>query len=103
MKNNKQLNDILQLLTEECAEVIQAISKVKRFGLTSKYKKGKTKKQELQQEIGDVVALVMILMAKHPEILNELDLSLAIKKKIQKLKKYHNFLSDLQLEKINES
>lgn len=48
--NNKH-NEILLILQEECAEVIQAISKVKRFGLENNI-------EQLEQEVADVLCMI---------------------------------------------
>ena len=50
------LKETLTILSEECAEVIQANSKLIRFG---PYDEDNIK--ELEQELGDVMAMVMIL------------------------------------------
>jgi len=55
------LRDTLDLLTEECAEIIQAASKANRFGLTDAYS-GETNRQKLETEIGDLLCLVSILV-----------------------------------------
>lgn len=59
----KQINDhqeeCLNILQEECAEVIQAASKIKRFGLVGKpLNTTLTNKESLEMELGDVLALV---------------------------------------------
>jgi NTP pyrophosphatase (non-canonical NTP hydrolase) len=51
-----KINEILDLLQEECAEVIQAVSKCRRFGLDEK-------RTDLIQEIGDVTLLIGLLKA----------------------------------------
>ncbi len=51
-------------LSEECAEVIQMVSKIKRFGiggLHPKRKKEGTNKVRLEREIGDVLAVIKML------------------------------------------
>ena len=48
---NKKQNEILLILQEECAEVIQAISKVKRFGLENNI-------DQLNQEVADVLCMI---------------------------------------------
>lgn len=48
----------LDLLAEECAEVIQAIMKIKRFGIDDKYTDGRTGKDALLDEIGDVLCVL---------------------------------------------
>jgi NTP pyrophosphatase (non-canonical NTP hydrolase) len=52
--------DILGLLQEECAEVIQIISKIRRFGADSSNpydSSGKNNKTLLNDEVGDVLLL----------------------------------------------
>ena len=50
------VKETLTILSEECAEVIQANSKLIRFG---PYDEDNVK--ELEKELGDVMAMVMIL------------------------------------------
>ena len=58
--NNEDLN--LTILQEECAEVILAISKIKRFGWDSVHPDGgPDNKTRLEQELGDVEAMIDIL------------------------------------------
>lgn len=47
----------LDLLQEECAELIVAIAKIKRFGLHDFYE-GKSNKTRLMEEAGDVLAIM---------------------------------------------
>lgn len=56
----KDIGDPAMQLAEECAEVIQIISKVKRFDNPEGWQfvnpeTGKTRLQELQEEMGDVM------------------------------------------------
>ena len=64
---NKQIKEVLDITQEECAEVIQAISKISRFGIDN-YKPGKpkTNREHLEEELGDLYAMI--------EILQELDI-----------------------------
>lgn len=55
-------NEILDILQEEAAEVIQAVSKVKRFGLDNSYNGGPTNRAHLTEEIGDLLAMVQLLV-----------------------------------------
>lgn len=48
----------LDLLAEECAEVIQAIMKIKRFGINDLYPDGRTGREGLLDEIGDVFTVL---------------------------------------------
>jgi len=74
-----KVNEILDLLQEECAEVIQSISKCRRFGLEDK-------KQDLIQELGDVTLLIELLKAHGLYTEQELHESKIIKS--NKLKKW---------------
>jgi NTP pyrophosphatase (non-canonical NTP hydrolase) len=60
---NKDQAAILQILQEECAEVIQATSKVFRFGLfdTHPDTPNKTNTSHLEEELGDVMAMIELL------------------------------------------
>ena len=54
--------EVLSILQEECAEVIQAVSKVQRFGVDNHHpERTKTNKQELEEELGDLLAMIDIL------------------------------------------
>ena len=68
-----KVNEILDILQEECAEVIQAISKCRRFGIDEQnLKTGRTQREELVQELGDVTLLIELLQAHHLFIEGEL-------------------------------
>jgi len=82
MRNREQ---VLGVLTEECAEVIQAISKINRFGMESEWQ-GVTNKQALVQEIGDVLAMVNVLLEDTDINIDIEDVEIAIEKKLNKLK-----------------
>jgi NTP pyrophosphatase (non-canonical NTP hydrolase) len=54
--------EALRILQEECAEVIQAVSKIFRFGDETEYPEGgPTNLMRLEEEIGDLEALTRIL------------------------------------------
>ncbi|MGR3177280.1 MAG: MazG nucleotide pyrophosphohydrolase domain-containing protein [Candidatus Anammoxibacter sp.] len=60
----------LDLLAEECAEVIQAIMKAKRFGLYDKfegYNKGRSNENAILREIGDVLAIIDLLIDREKD------------------------------------
>ena len=64
IKSELKVNEILDILQEECAEVIQAISKCRRFGINEQnLKTGRTQRDELVQELGDVSLLIELLKA----------------------------------------
>jgi NTP pyrophosphatase (non-canonical NTP hydrolase) len=60
---SERLDEILHITQEECAEVTQAISKVFRFGFSETHN-GKTNKAHLEEEIGDLVAMIRLLYAE---------------------------------------
>jgi NTP pyrophosphatase (non-canonical NTP hydrolase) len=75
------MNEIYDILIEECAEVIQAVSKVKRFGIDSV---DETNRDRLEQEIGDLLTMIDLLYVKG--IINEKNVLEAQQRKISKLK-----------------
>ena len=77
----------MNILSEECAEVIQAVSKCNRFGLDN-MKPGKplTNAQHLEGEIGDLLAMVDLLKLKG--VVTDAGLETAKLAKIEKLKKW---------------
>lgn len=81
--------EALDLIQEECAEVIVEASKIRRFGLNTKhYKKDLTHLEMLETEIGDVLALVDILVDQG--VLDRSRLDIAIEKKKIKLQQWSN-------------
>lgn len=78
-------NTVMAILQEECAEVVQAVSKVYRFGLDNAWN-GVTNKQALITEIGDVLALIDILVNETDINISEEDIVNAVQAKREKLK-----------------
>jgi NTP pyrophosphatase (non-canonical NTP hydrolase) len=56
--------EVLRIAQEECAEVIQAISKVFRFGMDEMYEK-ETNKQRLEMELGDLLCMIELMIEKN--------------------------------------
>jgi NTP pyrophosphatase (non-canonical NTP hydrolase) len=84
--------EILSITQEECAEVIQAISKCFRFGLDQvKPGKPKTNREHLEEEIGDLLAMVEILVDKN--MVSGESIEKAMEAKIEKLEKWSNIYS----------
>jgi NTP pyrophosphatase (non-canonical NTP hydrolase) len=81
MRNTKIVMSVLQ---EECAEVIQAVSKINRFGLNSEWE-GVTNKQSLITEIGDVLALIHVLVEETDINITYDELQMAAFAKMKKL------------------
>ena len=86
-KMNAQQKEVMDILQEECAEVIQAVSKISRFGIDNfKPGKPKTNREHLEEELGDMLAMIDILCSM--EVINLDKLRVAKLAKIEKLKKW---------------
>ena len=84
--NNKE-KEVMDILQEECAEVIQAVSKISRFGIDNfKPGKAKTNREHLEEELGDMIAMICIL--EKMGVVNQDALEIATRAKIEKLKKW---------------
>jgi NTP pyrophosphatase (non-canonical NTP hydrolase) len=87
---NEDTREVLLILQEECAEVTQAISKCFRFGPDQmKPGKDRTNINMLEEEIGDLFAMV--------ELLTDLNVGVTVEgvqqakmKKFEKLKTWSN-------------
>jgi NTP pyrophosphatase (non-canonical NTP hydrolase) len=90
--NNRE-REVMNILSEECAEVIQAISKCHRFGLDNlKPGKPKTNCEHLEEELGDLLAMVDILL--NMGVVEAETLESAKLAKIEKLKKWSNIFNE---------
>lgn len=81
---DKSTNERLTILSEECAELIQVVCKVQRFGLSDP-----RTQDHLIQELGDVIAMVGIITQKldiPEDVLYD-----AVCKKLEKLKKFTKY------------
>ena len=87
MDNN--INEILLIMQEECAEVTQAISKCFRFGLDNhKPGKPKTNREHLEEELGDLVAMITLLEMNG--VISQHNIEKAKLAKFEKLKTWSN-------------
>lgn len=83
--NDKQ-REILVITQEECAEVIQEISKIFRFGITELHKDGIPHQEKLETEIGDLLCMINLLTVHgiiRPSVVTQ-----AINNKTTKLKQW---------------
>ena len=80
--------EILGITQEECAEVIQAISKCVRFGIDNSQKSGATQRENLSMEVGDLVCMIGLMI--EAGLVKEEDINRAKDEKIEKLKTYSN-------------
>lgn len=86
---NKTTNEVMDILQEECAEVIQAVSKIRRFGMdNAKPGKPKTNREHLEEELGDLYAMIDIL--QELDIVSWTNIEKAAEAKREKLKTWSN-------------
>jgi len=84
---NDKIAEALGILQEECAEVIQEVSKIRRFGLDEvSHHTNVSHRATLEMEVGDLLCLVDYLIEK--QILDPTQLGLAKRNKQAKLKKW---------------
>ena len=82
---DKTTNEVMDILQEECAEVIQAVSKIRRFGIdNAKPGKPKTNREHLEEELGDLYAMIDIL--QELDIVSWTNIERAAEAKREKLK-----------------
>lgn len=85
---DNETREILLILQEECAEVIQAISKCFRFGPDQcKPKSDETNIQALEQELGDLLAMIELLTDQKAGVTDS-GMKTAKHKKFLKLKRW---------------
>lgn len=85
---NEKQREILVIAQEECAEVIQEISKIFRFGIDNQHKDGMPHRDKLEMEVGDLLAMID-LMVEH-QLIDSDNLQTAIQNKQDKLKIWSN-------------
>ena len=85
--------EALDILQEECAEVIVAVSKISRFGIDN-YKPNKplTNRQHLAEELGDLQAMIEIMYEL--DIVYPSEVKQYAEAKREKLKKWSNIFAD---------
>lgn len=87
---NAAQREALVLLIEECSEVVQAATKMLRFGLADKYDNGETNIRVLGLEVGDLRQ--MIQTAFEQAIIMKDDTLDGMRRKKAKLKVYSRHL-----------
>lgn len=80
-----KIDEILTITQEECGELVQVVSKVRRFGMEEN-------RARLTQEAGDVLSMIE-LMIEH-DIISRADVELAKRNKIEKLKIWSNIFKE---------
>ncbi len=85
-----ETSEILVILQEECAEVIVELSKCFRFGPDQCLENGEVSNiMRLQKELGDLAAMVELLVDKNVGVTNE-QMLIAKHEKFEKLKRWSN-------------
>ena len=88
-----RLEELLVILQEECAEVIQAVSKCRRFGIDNMYTKGSgTQRENLTKELGDLQCMIDLCI-EHG-VVEKADVDAAVLNKQGKLKEFSNLYRD---------
>jgi NTP pyrophosphatase (non-canonical NTP hydrolase) len=73
--------EILTILQEECAEVIQAVSKIRRFGVEENI-------DQLKLELGDLICMIDLVFEFKVVDVSETEIKNRILEKRNKLKQY---------------
>lgn len=84
----KAQEEMFQLTEEECAELIQAISKVRRHGMDSESVDGQTaayhNRKNLHEEAADVIACIGVLC--HNKLLDASEINAIAKQKLDRIR-----------------
>lgn len=86
---NEYQDELLTILIEECGEAIQEACKINRFGINAKshHVAGANHKACLIQEIGDIIAVVELIIDSDMGITQD-DLDAAKERKLKKIGKW---------------
>jgi NTP pyrophosphatase (non-canonical NTP hydrolase) len=89
----QNVQEVLDILQEEAAEVIQAVSKIRRFGWDNSHPaSNQTNLEHLEEELGDMQAMIEILMEMN--VASWGNVTVAKRAKIEKLKKWSNIFKN---------
>ena len=90
---NKKTQEALDILQEECAELIVEISKCRRFGLDNTYGEDKeTNRTRLTKEVGDLMCMIQLL--QESGIVDIAEVMFAASQKRIKLKEWSKVYED---------
>lgn len=91
--NPNKVEEALGILQEECAEAIVEVSKIRRFGIDSIHYKTELKHRiMLETELGDVLALIDILVEQG--VIDSVAIDYAKEAKKEKLKTWSTLYND---------
>mgnify|MGYP000128883316 FL=1 len=85
LKHNDSATELLTILQEECAEVIQEASKIKRFG------QERVNIDRLAKEVGDLVCMIELI--QEWEVISYSAVEESRQQKLEKLKVWSNLFS----------
>jgi NTP pyrophosphatase (non-canonical NTP hydrolase) len=90
---NSKTNEVMDILQEECAEVIQIVSKIRRFGIDEIHlKRGMSNREMLCEEVGDVLCMVELL--RELEIIDDASIQSAVQNKRKKLEQWSTIFKE---------
>jgi NTP pyrophosphatase (non-canonical NTP hydrolase) len=85
--------EILDIMQEECGEVVQVISKCRRFGLDNKYTEDSaTNRSRLTEEVGDLMCMIQLM--QEAGIVDIAEVMFAAGKKRVKLREWSKVYED---------
>lgn len=86
-------NEILDILQEECGEVVQVVSKCRRFGIDDVHgEDGESNRDRLTKEVGDLMCMIQLL--QEAKIVDIAEVMFAAGKKRVKLKEWSKVYED---------
>ena len=85
----EQERELLLILQEECAEVIQAVSKIFRFGIDTTWN-GVSNRDHLEEELGDLKCMMELTTNSRFDLCNHTKIIQAQSAKETKLETYSN-------------
>jgi NTP pyrophosphatase (non-canonical NTP hydrolase) len=85
--------EILDILQEECGEVVQVVSKCRRFGIDDVHgDEGESNRSRLTKEVGDLMCMIQLL--QEAGVVDIAEVMFAAGKKREKLKKWSKIYED---------
>lgn len=96
INKKKQLEEILDILTEEAAENIQCVSKIRRFGMDSCHpdRPEYTNREHLTEELGDLLCMIR-LAVQSGMVCTQEEIEAAAERKLEKLQKFSNIFKPM--------
>ena len=91
MVNDKE-HEIMSIFQEECAENVQAVSKIFRFDFDGRHPdKSYNNREHLEEEVGDLLAMIDLMLENN--IVAWANVNKARRKKFEKLQQWSNVMN----------